>query len=157
MKLPVHKDDFSGDGSFLDGDHAVKVSDLQKLPARSRIMTIGRHFLAFMNGLRHSDNEVVRFTVAFMDMATEYEIFCNSIKCGDAYTVELLLVDWIPVWHVSSKHRYFNLSLRMVEVLYGDLTSVQLEEVRRNRFIRMHKGKGSVAMDDFCEILNFLI
>lgn len=34
---------------------------------------------------------------------------------------------------------------------------MELEEVRNNGFIRIHRRKGCVACDDFCEILNYLV
>lgn len=117
--LQVHEDDFDGTSKYVDQNRSVLFHNLKHLPKRAQLMTLARSYLAFIDGLRKSDDCVVCFVLRFMDLASDYELFARSIRIGDAVTVERLMIQWLPIWKVSGKNRYFRLTLRMIEVLYG--------------------------------------
>lgn len=157
IQFTVDKNDFSGTCQYISTDGTILLEHMHALPPSVRVLTLSRAFLKYVDSLRTSDDEVCRFTLAFMDLAEDYDLFTRSIRAGDPYTLERILVSWLPIWFASKKTRYFDLTARTIESLYGMLTKIELEEVRANRLKRLHKGKGCVSGDDICEIINYLV
>ena len=68
----------------------------------------------------------------------DYELFTINFWNGESYVTEYLMVNWILTMYVITKGKYFNIILFMIDVLYGELSAYNFEEVQWNQFVRLH-------------------
>jgi len=109
---------------------------------------------AYVVKMHHSDDKVVAFVMEFYVLMQDFNLFDRSVKVGDAIAVELLIVIWIWVFAITGKTHYVSLVGSWIEEALQKLSPAELQELRLNRFIRLHAGKGCIAKDDLCEKMN---
>jgi hypothetical protein len=104
--------------------------------------------------LEHSSNGKTRVAALFLKVMSSYERFHTSMRLGDPLILEKENVEWIPRWKAAGKPRYYEASMRKIETLYRLVERPILEIIRRNRFIRLSKGRRMITFDELCELMN---
>ena len=68
--------------------------------------------------------------------------------------MEHILNEWLPIWKTCRKTNYVNLTMTNMEILYSEISSIDLEYMRLNRIMRQKENGGMIAIDECCEVLN---
>mmetsp|Transcript_23650 Transcript_23650/g.43706 ORF Transcript_23650/g.43706 Transcript_23650/m.43706 type:complete len:94 (-) Transcript_23650:84-365(-) len=70
-----------------------------------------------------------------MKLSRSFFLFLDSVRKGDAIAIEHTVIDWMPRFRATGKHRYVDLVMRMIETNYGTLSPYELEEQERTEVI----------------------
>ena len=112
-------------------------------------------FNDYCTELESSQDEVSRMMALFVMKMDAYCRCKFGIRKGDSILLEKEGCEWMPMWKVHGKNNYLQATLRRIETLYGTkLSSSERETMRRNRFCRLTPGKGCLANDELCELVN---
>ena len=90
----------------------------------------------------------------FIKKVASYMRCENDIRKGNVLLLEAKCNNWLGMWKVTGKCQYLADGLRRIENLYYELHPMLLEMRRCNRLPTLNKGKGSLAMDELCELHN---
>lgn len=109
----------------------------------------------FASRLYNADDEIV-FTISnCMSLMKGMVMYTGSISCGDSICMEEILNKWLPLWKACGKPHYCNLTMTNMEILYGEMSTSDLEaSMRINRCVKRTEDRDMMAMDDCCEVLN---
>mmetsp|Transcript_10165 Transcript_10165/g.14372 ORF Transcript_10165/g.14372 Transcript_10165/m.14372 type:complete len:162 (-) Transcript_10165:682-1167(-) len=108
-------------------------------------------------------NDYRRYMFNYMGMSNYFFSFYQAMLNGDRITQEKIMIDFIGVFHVLGKHKYFQITSMQVEREYGDLDFKSLHEIRCHMAFRYaHKTntvKGSQnpslhVLDEVMENIN---
>ena len=115
-------------------------------------------FLAELKKKAKADNdEVCLFSLSFMELMEDHELFQRGVRRGDFVVTEALLLSWLPNWQAAAgKHKYVDLTLNSILAHYGG-SIAHLDEMRLNKYIRISEEKGFFPLDEVCELLNLLV
>jgi hypothetical protein len=136
-------------------NQAVACSGDLKLVAKTLACLYDKFLETLKEKADAENDEVVLFMLNYMELMADHELFTKSVRAGDFLVVECLILSWLPIWQAAGKHIYVCLSLDMAD-LYKTAQGAELEEIRMNRFLRVSDGKNFVALDEMCEMMNFL-
>jgi hypothetical protein len=119
-------------------------------------------YLKFREKFESSNDEVSKMISMFLVKMESYARCKFSVRNADAITMEKEGCEWIPYWKQSGKKQYFQAGIRRIETLYksllnGEISEEDFEIMRRNRFCRLTLGKGALAMDELCELMNYFM
>ena len=122
--------------------------------SRAALLKLDAMFESYCKDMETSENELSRLVGLFLKKVSSYLRCTNGIRKGDVLLLEAECNDWLAVWKVTGKTNYLAAGLRRIENLYYELHPWLLEVLRINRLPTLNKGRGSVSMDELCELHN---
>ena len=118
------------------------------------ILMLASDYEIFCSELLNSNDQVVLTIANFMKLMDDFTSFISGTKCGDSIIMENLLNEWLPRWKAGGKSNYTNLTMTNMEILYSEMSPIDLEGMHINRCVKQTKGHNMMAIDECCEILN---
>ena len=104
-------------------------------------MSLGKAFLEWTDERRsNSDDEDIIVALNYMKLMEYYKLFRQSIRSGDAVTIEWLYKEFLPIYLITGKFNYYEIDLGMIETFYHTLSPRILHMVRINRCTPLHDG-----------------
>ena len=108
------------------------------------------------------DHEGRQYLVNFVRCCRKFRQYWYSIRVADRVNQEYIFIQWISVFVLLNKNKYVSILFNTIEKEYGEITYEQLEEIRRNAYVRFNSGVDKddrphtcVALDECQEIINF--
>ena len=64
-------------------------------------------------------DQVFRMALNFVLLMNLYRLFCVSVSVGDAMMIEWIYKEVTPLFNITGKKHYFEMSLKQMEDLYN--------------------------------------
>jgi hypothetical protein len=90
--------------------------------------------------LSETTDEVFRAILQFNEMTALFSCFYDSIRNGDAVMIEVLYLEFLPLWVATGKKHCTRLVLDQVECLYKQCPPWLLQTIRENRCQPLYEG-----------------
>ncbi len=114
-------------------------------------------FKTFLNEMKASNDELRSACALYLTMYTQFRIFVDSYRSGDAVGILLGYNSFVPFWYSLGQQKYSEVVWSQNETLLRNNTFARYMEISRNRCVRVHHsntGKRMMAQDEFLEIKN---
>ena len=72
----------------------------------------------------------------FMRLANKLKLFWKACKSGDCIMQECIIIEFLGVFHLLNKNKYFEIGLAQIEREYGEINFSLLQEIRLNMAFR---------------------
>ena len=129
----------------------ISAVELIALPAEVMTITLSHSIQQFCEALHGVDDEVVQYKMSVLDLCDDLKILLTASR------LVIILIGWLPIFQHCGKHCYVQLVLNLIDFLFADMSYPELEEQGQSKYVWLHGFKRCIAMDDFCELLNYLI
>ncbi len=145
--------------SISESEKKDLLEDSKKVPCL--VSKLFERFLSRTSNSWSENNEARKMIVNFVRLCRQFRLFWDAVRCGDKMTQEKVLIDFIGIFNVTGKWKYFEICLNMIEKEYGEISFEELEQIRLNSYITYSKrgsGNGAhtyLALDEAQEILNY--
>jgi hypothetical protein len=110
-------------------------------------------FSTYVEGFWTSRDPIRRYLACFLRLCELYFIAVKAVECNDSFTLELIMSEFQPILFFCGMTKYKEVVWRQYENVYGAPVMVR-ETFRRNRFVRMNKGKSATAYDLLGQLLH---
>lgn len=128
-----------------DVDGESNIYSLHKLTQvfdpRDVMLILSIEYELFFIDLLNSDDKIVVTITNIMTLINDMVMYINIIACGDSMCIEVILNEWLLLQKAGGKPHYTNLTMTNMEILHGELTSVDLEGMWINPCVRRKQSK----------------
>ena len=107
---------------------------------------------------RSTDDQVFRMAINFVSAMNLYRLLRVSVRAGDSIMIEWIYKEVIPLFNITGKKHYFELSLKQIKDLYDKIPYKYLHLARINRTVPLYDGlskqgepMANWALDSFIE------
>lgn len=112
----------------------------------------------FISSKKSSKDRVVHFMMQFMEVSQLFVDHEDAVKRGDAIAIELSYPDLLLIFQAVHKNNYVNLIIvSIIESMYKYNSPASLQEMRKNRFVRLSNVSSFMGIDEFNELINFKV
>ena len=101
---------------------------------------VARMYNQYINGMKSTDDRRL-YLFGFIIMATQFRNYWMATRRGDRVIMEAIQNKWIGVHLMSGKHKCVENYLNAIDLEYGVIDNISLQEVRMNTSVRYHEGK----------------
>ena len=109
------------------------------------------------NECDHGINEHMKYMCNFIMFASKFRDFYSAIRAGDRTMQEFIMCEFLGVFYVKKKHKYFEITLLQIEREYKHASYKELQEIRMNVAFRHNdKCKLSHKADEHSTALKVL-
>ena len=85
-------------------------------------------------------DQVFWMTLNFVTVMNLYRLFKVSVCAGDTVTIEWIYKEVLPLFNVTGKKHYFEISLKQMEDLYNKISYKYLHLTRINQTVPLYDG-----------------
>ena len=111
------------------------------------IVFLVQDYEIFCRELAVCGDEITETIMSYMFLCNEYTIYTTSTKEGDSISMEHILNNWLLIWKTCRKTNYVNLAMTNMEILYSELSTIDLEAMMINIMMRQKDKGGMIAIN----------
>mmetsp|Transcript_282 Transcript_282/g.447 ORF Transcript_282/g.447 Transcript_282/m.447 type:complete len:307 (+) Transcript_282:159-1079(+) len=105
--------------------------------SKNVVKRVGNLYQTFcLNQMSDSASDYIKNMYNFMYLANKFKLFWEACKSGDRIIQECIMNEFLGVFYLLNKSKYFEIGLIQVEREYGEIDYSNLQEIRLNMVFR---------------------